>query len=136
MRLFDFSYKDKMSKFIELIAGQSWMRVVAAMQSAHAPRGVRELADLSGLSVAGVHDVLRRLRRANVVNRVVIGSRPFFKLNLNEEDHMLLENILQRQREQSLRDRAALFSARVPAALTWIDPMLATLRRARVGRVQ
>ena len=52
------------------------MRVIAALHSADTPRGVREVVDLCGLSVAGVHDVLRRLHDAEVVVRIVIGKRP------------------------------------------------------------
>ena len=133
---FDFSYKTAVSKLISLIAGQNWMRVIGALESSRSPRGVRELADLTGLSVAGTHDVLRRLQIAGVVERVGAGKRPQFSLTLEAEDLPLLRTLLDRQLEKSLRARAKLFSARVPSALGWIEETLATVRRARAGRTQ
>lgn len=107
------------------------MKVVRVLVGSHQPRCLRELVDLTGLSLAGVQDVVRRLEEKGVVKSSYVGNKRLFSPVLSKEERVLLEQALTIQTQRELSARADSYSLRREVAIDWIDQSVKVWRRGR-----
>ncbi|MCB0358100.1 MAG: helix-turn-helix transcriptional regulator [Bdellovibrionales bacterium] len=115
-----------MSALSRFLMQQSWARVLRPL-TAHS-RSVRELVDLTGMSPAGVTDVLRRLRESGVVTATPIGKELRYSLALDAEERSRLQAFVADEVDRRLHQRARLLSGRREEVVGWIDETIAAFQ--------
>lgn len=116
---------DSTAKILPFIASQKWMKVLFPLLSK--PRALRELAELSGLSLGGAHDALRRLEAASIVRSFRSANKRLFELTVDEFDRKFLADLIEAERTLELQRRAQRTSAECRSRLGWIDETLTLL---------
>lgn len=116
-------------RFAAFLLKHPWGKVLRILLICESPKNLRELADLSGLSVSGTKDILRRFEESRLVRAVRSGNKILFTLDLSGEERQLLQTMFQLQTEQQLRTRAIEFSRRRKSAIGWIDETVSALRQ-------
>jgi len=117
--------------FSMFLLEQNWMKVVRVLHTLRAPLCLRELVDLTGLSPAGVQDVLRRLSEQKVISSRPKANRILYTLSLNEHEKEFLEQIIKEQNKSEIKNRAKVFSKRRVNAISWIDEAVKTWRHGK-----
>ena len=98
---------------------QPVMKVLKSLSAR--PRHLRNLAAEHKISLGGVSDVMRRLKRAGLVRDFRSGNRRYFSLVLQEADLKWFNNYLLVLQNDALEKRAARFSKNAAAKLQWMD---------------
>lgn len=107
------------------------MKIVRALHMLSTPLCLRELVYLTGLSLAGVQDVLRRLAEQKVVRSSRKGNKILYSLDLNELEANFLNKIIKEQTKLENRKRAKIFCAKKDQAIGWIDETVRTWRKSK-----
>ena len=109
-----------MPPLLNYLATLNWFHLLIVLHSTSRPMSVRELSELSGISLGGTCDILDRLTAGGLVRRFTKHGRPAFELILEEEDCALLKKAAALKSEAWLKQRADKFSKKRQAALGWI----------------
>ncbi len=112
-------------KFTYFLLQQPWARVLRVLLFSREPRSLRELAELSGVSIAGVQDVMRRFVEGDLVHSSPVGNKIFFSLDLDKEEKQSLMLLFEQHTRDVLKKRASSFSGRSKEAIGWIDETVA-----------
>lgn len=118
------------ARFLSFAFDQPWMLLIRALHLSGKPCRLRELADLTGLSPAGVQDVLRRLAAAGVVNSRREGNRKLFELVLTPEEKTILGALVEEYASEMIRVRSTTYGDSA-AVLRWIDETVLVFRKHR-----
>ena len=111
---------------------QSWMKIIRVLFiSSEKKRCLRELVDLTGLSVGGVQDVLRRLEEQELISSSRQGKRVYYTLKLAPEERELLGSLIGLETKRELKKRGEYFSRRRVAAIDWIDETIGAISMSR-----
>lgn len=96
------------------------------------PRGLREIADLTELSLAGVQDILRRLEEAGIISSAMNKNKREFSLVLTKQEEKLLRQAIELDTKNKLTARAKKISLRSKAAISWIDETHKSIKIAKL----
>jgi len=113
------------------LASDASMRVLRALSLSPKARGIREVADLCGLSPRGAQIVLAGLIRRGIIAKKRPGKRTLFTANLNRKDQELLAQITALSETAIIEDRADTYSRDAREILAWIDPTLKIFKQTR-----
>lgn len=119
------------SNFTTFLLDQAWVKVIRVLLASDQKRSFRELVDLSGLSLAGVQDVVRRLSQQGVIFPRREKNKLFFSLVLTDPEKEFLRNALAEATHRELRVRSVQYSKNRQQAVDWIDPQLRIWQAAR-----
>lgn len=114
----------------KFILSLSWAKVCSALVLAKRPLCLRELVDLSGLSLAGVQDVVRRLTEQNILSKEKQGNKVLFSLSLNKTEQKFLNQLIEINSSEHLLERSVVISKRKKNAIDWIDETIAVLQKS------
>lgn len=114
------------NSFSEFILNQSWMKIVYALTSR--PRSLRELADMTSLSVSTVQDLVRRLKSAKIISSKDKGNKVFYSLELDTEEQEFIQQIIKVATQSKIRKQAKKYSLRSEKVINWIDETIETLQ--------
>jgi len=118
------------SKFSKFLIKQPWARVLKSLVLSNDGLCLREIAEFSDVSVAGVQDVLRRFTESEMVTMSRSGNKKLFSLCLNSKEFSMLESLFLEERREIVARRAEKFSSKKKEAIDWIDETVLVLRRA------
>ena len=110
------------------ISTQTWFRVLNVLETLRRPGTLREIAELSEISLGGTSDVLRRLVAAKLVSKIAKGSRAVYALALAPEELRLVRQIAEQSSAAEIDQRAALLSTKSHSAIGWIEQTSAVIR--------
>ncbi len=127
--MYDFSYTTKMpNTFSEFLLDQPWMKLIYALSVSSRPRSLRELADMTGLSVSTVQDLVRRLKAAKIISSKPVANKIFYSLEINNEEEELIQEIIKVATQEKTRKLAKKYSLRSEKVINWIDETIETLQ--------
>ena len=127
--MYDFSYTTKMpNTFSEFLLDQPWMKLIYALSVSSRPRSLRELADMTGLSVSTVQDLVRRLKAAKIISSKPVANKIFYSLEINNEEEELIQEIIKAATQEKTRKLAKKYSLRSEKVINWIDETIETLQ--------
>ena len=112
---------DMLGSLIHHLCCEPTMQIIRAMLLSPGQRHLRDLANNSSLSPAGVSDILRRLKDAGVLAEKRVGNRRCLQLNLSSDELDCLKQFFLIYENTTLRRRAAKFSQRASEKLKWMD---------------
>lgn len=95
------------------------------------PRGLREIADISELSLAGVQDILRRLEKEGLVSSSMNKNKREFFILISKEEEKLFKQAIELDTKNKLLLRAEKISKKRKVATSWIDETHKSLRKIK-----
>lgn len=124
------------SYYEQFLESQAWFRVLVALlpdpeDSNPQGRVLREVADLTGLSPAGAHDVVRRLLAARLISGKKVRGRIRYLAVLEPAECAELQRVADAVRIQRIRARARRYGREAKRRVEWIDEMCNALIAAR-----
>ena len=122
------------SLLLIFLSTQTWFRVLNVLQGLGRPGTLREIAELSGISLGGTSDVFRRLVEAELVTKTTERKRVVYSHNLRSEELSLIRQIAAQSSAVKMDQRAAERSANSHSAIGWIEQASAAIRNGRRSR--
>ena len=116
------------------ISTQTWFRVLNVLETLRRPGTLREIAELSEISLGGTSDVLRRLVAAKLVTKIAKSSRAVYSLALAPEELRLIQQIAEQSTAAKIDHRATLLSTKSHSAIGWIEQTSAVIRDGKRSR--
>ena len=117
--------------FSEFLLNQHWMKILYALLISFRPRSLRELADMTNLSVSTVQDIVRRLKKNKIVSSKARGNKVFYSLEINPKEQELIKQIIDQATQSRIRKQASKYSLRREKVIGWIDETIETLHQGR-----
>ncbi|MBX7143112.1 MAG: winged helix-turn-helix domain-containing protein [Oligoflexia bacterium] len=106
---------------LTFLCSQPVMQLIRGLINATRPRHLRELAYQHSLSPSGVSDIIRRLRKAGILNEIRQGNRRCFSLRLPPTELDCLRTFFRTFENAMIEQRSARFSANAAKKLEWMD---------------
>ncbi len=116
---------------IQFLANQTWMKVLRVLVMSDRPKCLREIVDLSGISLGGVQDVLRRLEESQVIVGKRDSNKILFSLSVSQAETKMLREIVNVALRTELQSRAERYSKKREKIIGWIDETVSTWQRGR-----
>ena len=118
-------------RLLTFISEFGWFRVLAVLPERPQARNLREVSELSGISLGGTSDIMRRLESAGLVIRNPKGRRAMFCLNLDPADLLLFRQIAAAKVKINLERRAEVLSGKRKSAIGWADKTRSILKHGK-----
>jgi DNA-binding MarR family transcriptional regulator len=119
---FEKTYIFKMSsELIHHLCGQPMMQIIRRLLMGPAEPHLRDLAKTSSLSIAGVSDILRRLKELGILTERRIGNRRCLRLHISAEEAESLNALFRVYAHTALQKRSARFNQNALEKLRWMD---------------
>lgn len=115
-------------QLITFLSTQTWFRVLNVLEALKRPGTLREISELSGISLGGTSDVLRRLVAANLVTKATKRNRAVYSHDLGPEELLLIRQIAEQSSAAEIDKRATLLSTKSHSAIGWIEQTSAVIR--------
>jgi DNA-binding Lrp family transcriptional regulator len=122
------------SSLIAHLADDLTFKVIRGLMSSAQPRHLRDLARDYRASPSGISDIVRRLRKAGVLEETREGNRLLFSLRIDPLEKECLEQffkLYERQRILQRAQRKNARSERLLAKLEAMDEMYTFYRKAK-----
>ena len=120
-----------MASIISFLADQPTFKIIRGLLTSHRPRHLRDLALQYELSVAGVSDILRRLKDAGVLHEERLGNRRCFRLNITDEERACLSHFFSVYELILVKERAPTYSKGASARLEGMDEAYSFYRKVK-----
>jgi DNA-binding IclR family transcriptional regulator len=119
------------SYLFTFIADQNWFRVLNVLQTLARPGTLREISDLSGISLGGTGDILRRLIAAKLIEKSMSRRRASYRVKLDPVELSLIKQIAAQGSADAMSRRAALLSTKTDSAIGWIEQTNAVIKHGK-----
>ncbi|MCI5064769.1 winged helix-turn-helix domain-containing protein [bacterium] len=119
------------SPLSQYLCDQPFFKVLQGLYYSTAPRHLRELARDYSLSPSGVSDILRRLRKLNLVREEQVKNRKVYSLTLSDGEAAFLEQLFRLHQNTCIETRAPRFEKFAAEKLQWMDEAYLFFKRAK-----
>jgi DNA-binding MarR family transcriptional regulator len=121
------------------LAKQSYFRVLRCLLQTRrlqpeSQRHLRDIAESCELSVSGVSDVLRRLKKEGLLRISRKKNKKYFELCISHEERSCLENLFSLYERIFIRERAKQFSTHALQKFLWMDAAFEDAKRLREAK--